>query len=251
MSSQPDASVPQIVCTTDCAAIIRAAPALSPHDMALNRPSVVWPGRAGLGTVIPVSSLSAEVARLRAGGRVPLVIGDGLAALVTSLEGPVGVLHLAAAPQLGDEELGTALLSAAAVSRVVGVSYRHGRGQDMERSKASPQHFPFWDHELALRQAEGVSWRRLCEGMIAALPASVVVVVELSVLAPAICPDADAPLGGLSWAELSVLLWLLGERKRVVGLALRWRADLDPSGRIGAELLQQLTRCALRAGGQR
>lgn len=251
MSSLPDASMLQILCTTDLAPISRAASALSPWDLASDGPSAVRAVRADLGLVTPATALVASASEVLASGRVPLIVGAGLCALVEAVGEPVGepvgVLHLAAEPQLGDGERGSALLSSAAVSRIVGVGYRHGRAADVVRSKAAPRHFPFWDHELALRRAEGASWKRLCEGMIAVLPQRVVVGVELSGLSPSVCPGAGAPLGGLSWADLAVLLWLLGERKAVVGLSLRWREAADPSGCIGAELIQKLASCAQRS----
>lgn len=247
MSNLSDASMLQILCTTDLAPISRAASALSPWDLACGGPSAVRAVRADLGPVTPATALVASASQVLASGRVPLIVGAGLCALVEAVGEPVGVLHLAAEPQLGDGERGSALLSSAAVSRIVGVGYRHGRAADVIRSKAAPRHFPFWDHELALRRAEGASWKRLCEGMIAVLPQRVVVGVELSGLSPSVCPGAGAPLGGLSWAELAVLLWLLGERKAVVGLSLRWCEAADPSGQVGAELLQKLAGCAQRS----
>lgn len=154
----------------------------------------------------------------------------------------LGLLHIAERPELSDGALVAQALSLEAVARVVGVAYRAASRDDQLRSARDRRHFPFWAHELAGRLAEGASWKRQCEGMIAVLPPKVVVHFDLRAFAD---PLAVVP-GGLRWEQAAVLLAVLGERKAVVGISVAGLTERLEDCRRGAALLYALAGCALR-----
>jgi len=190
----------------------------------------IW--RAGIGIA------DADAASILDAGQVPGAIGPhpGLHAALAARHPRLGLFHLSAEPWPGETD---------AFERSVGAGYRRASPADVARLRAAPSFFPYWDHELEQRRAEGASWQRQCEGMVAVLPPVVYLSVDLSVLAPHLCPGRGAPMGGLEWWQLAVLLRVLSARREVAGFALEGLVDAEADGRVAAALLYQQAGCAL------
>lgn len=75
----------------------------------------------------------------------------------------------------------------------------------------------FTDHEMQFMLAAGSSWITICDSIIQALPEEVYLTLDIDGLDPAYCPNTGTPVpGGLSFAQLSVLLHRLVESGRLL-----------------------------------
>jgi agmatinase len=107
----------------------------------------------------------------------------------------------------------------------------------------------FYDAELAARKEEGVSFGRLADDIVAALPADVYLSWDIDGLDPTLCPGTGTPVpGGLSWNEaIGLLRALKRSGKRIVGLDL---CEVSPGetewdANVGARLLYKMIGFAL------
>lgn len=235
---RPAVCFPVFADTPALDAFLAATHALPLHDL-------VYGDTWQAGIALRDGPLAAE------GDQIPVQLSDAappraLLAHAAAAHPGLGLLHIAAAPELSAGQLVDEALSLEAVARVVGVSYRTATRGDQQRSATERRHFPFWDHELTTRLSEGASWKRQCEGMIAVLPPKVLAHVDLRAMED---PLAVVP-GGLRWAQLSVMLQVLGERKAVVGISLAGLTERPRDCRLGAAALYALAGCALRGGRQ-
>lgn len=111
----------------------------------------------------------------------------------------------------------------------------------------------FSDPWLCSRRFEGVSWNRLVEEMVSALPGEVYLSVDIDGLDPTLCPHTGTPVpGGLSFAELSALLGgVVRSGRRIVGMDLVEVApDLSGGqwdGNVGARVLYKMIGWMLRS----
>jgi len=231
--------------------IQRASLQLELHDFDYGD---IW--KEGIGRLPPVSDCYQRAKALLASDRIVGLLGGqrghvlGLIRAASAQHPGVGVLHLDARLELGAASLLGRVLQIESIGRVVGVGYREARRQDVDGSRHSPRHHAFFEHDLARQLAEGASWSRLCEAMVGLLPAVVVVSLNVSGLNPAVFPHTRRLVpGGLSWREITGLLKLLSERRRVIGFELCEVVTVPGGGdaNVGARLLYKLAGCALHS----
>ncbi len=115
----------------------------------------------------------------------------------------------------------------------------------------------FFDAELCAEKHNGVPWARLCERIVAALPADVYVSFDIDGLDPALCPHTGTPVpGGLSFQEATALLKaVVASSRRIVGCDLNEVAPApaasgdDWDANVGARMLYKMIGFALRSQG--
>ena len=116
-----------------------------------------------------------------------------------------------------------------------------------ERHDAVRVHF--WD-DLAGRLADGNPWTSVCERVIADLPETVYISLDIDGLDPSLAPNTGTPVpGGPSFDQFSVLLSRLAESgKRVVGFDV---VEVSPSQIEGAPPIDESVgaRCLYRLCG--
>lgn len=117
------------------------------------------------------------------------------------------------------------------LARLVQVGIRDLCEAEAERIAAKKDTIrTFFDSELAAAKHAGTPWLRVCEQIVAELPAQVYVSFDIDGLDPALCPHTGTPVpGGLSFAELVTLLRALVQSgRRIVGFDLCEVAPAPP-----------------------
>jgi agmatinase len=133
----------------------------------------------------------------------------------------------------------------AGVQRIVQVGIRDFAEAEFAAIQASEGRvIAHFDLELRRRLGLGETWARLCDEIVAALPASVWVSFDIDGLDPALCPNTGTPVpGGLGFSEACLLLAaVVGSGRRIVGFDLvevapganEWDAN------VGARVLYKL-----------
>lgn len=109
-----------------------------------------------------------------------------------------------------------------------------------------------FDARLRERLQRGERWPELCDAIVAELPGTIYVSVDIDGLDPKLCPDTGTPVpGGLDFAELAELLRaVVRGQRRIVGLDLNevapnrqlrksgWGGDWNAN--VGARVLYKL-----------
>ncbi|MCS6913702.1 MAG: agmatinase family protein [Myxococcales bacterium] len=141
------------------------------------------------------------------------------------------------------------------LGRLVQVAVRDLCPEELERIQHSNGRVVlFHDAELWRARHSGEPFVRICERIVAELPAEVYISFDIDGLDPALCPHTGTPVpGGLGFAEACALLSALsGSGRRVVGFDLCEVAPgPDPhdewDGNVGARILYKLIGHALRS----
>lgn len=143
------------------------------------------------------------------------------------------------------------------LKRLVQVGIRDLCDEELERIEGSGGRIKtFFDAELAAEKLAGTPFSRLCERIVAELPAEVYVSFDIDGLDPALCPHTGTPVpGGLSFYEATSLLKaVVASGRRIVGLDMTEVAPA-PSGtddwdaNVGARLLYKLIGFMLKSQG--
>jgi agmatinase len=107
----------------------------------------------------------------------------------------------------------------------------------------------FYDAEVAARKEHGVSFARIADEIVAALPDDIYLSWDIDGLDPTLCPGTGTPVpGGLSWNEaIGLLRAIRRSGKRIVGLDL---CEVSPGetewdANVGARLLYKMIGFAL------
>ena len=212
---------------------------------------------------------------LRAGRIVGTVGGDhatafGAIAAHAAHYGDIGLLHIDAHADLRRAYEGfrwshASVMEAVCrelpgVNRLVQVGVRDYCEEEAARIEASGGRIvTFFDADLQSRLAAGEPWAALVEEVLAPLPRTVYVSLDIDGLDPALCPHTGTPVpGGLGFAQACFLLHALAQSgRRLVGFDL---VEVAPGpdgdewdGNVGARLLYKLIGHALatRAGEPR
>lgn len=108
------------------------------------------------------------------------------------------------------------------VSRIVQVGIRDFCSAEHSLTSSSDRFVTFTDFSLKDGLYNGVTWRELCDRMVAALPQDVYVSFDIDGLSPEYCPGTGTPVpGGLSFAQADWLLYRLAlSGRRIVGFDL-------------------------------
>ncbi len=114
------------------------------------------------------------------------------------------------------------------------------------------QHITYFsDRALFAAKAESVSWKKLCEEIIATLPTDIYISFDIDGLEPSCCPSTGTPVpGGLSYNEAVYLLTSIARSgRRVIGFDLCEVAPSEGSewdANVGARLLYKLCNLTLK-----
>lgn len=211
-----------------------------------------------------------HVRRILEAGKTPGVIGGehsvslGAIKAVSRWHPGVGLLQIDAHMDLRESYMGfrhshasvilNTIRGAQGLGPVVQVGLRDVSAGEVARGAELGVRSSFWD-DLAGSMAEGATWRELADEIVAHLPQSVYVTLDIDGLDPALCPGTGTPVpGGLSWDQASLLLHaVIRSGRRVVGFDLVEVAPSPtPLGRsidevVGARLLYRL--CGLCGKG--
>lgn len=119
----------------------------------------------------------------------------------------------------------------------------------IERS-TEPKIVTHFDARLHEQKFAGTPWRTIADGIVAGLPESVYLSVDIDGFDPVLCPDTGTPVpGGLSFNEFLELLRALGRaKKKIVGFDLNevapsraskdWGSDWNAN--VGARVLYKM-----------
>ncbi len=208
--------------------------------------------------------IEAEVSRLLDSGKVVgLVGGDhatpfgALAAHASRFPG-MGVLHIDAHADLREAFEGftwshasimfNAMARLPGIARLVQVGIRDFCEAELEVIRQSAGRIEaHFDAALHRDLAKGASWDALCRRIVARLPQSVYVSLDIDGLDPALCPNTGTPVpGGLSFQQLQHLLDILViSGRRIVGFDLTEVAPAadgrdEWDANVGARVLYKL-----------
>jgi agmatinase len=172
----------------------------------------------------------------------------------------LGILHLDAHADLRDSYEGFTWSHASifnnvmrkipGVERLVQVGVRDlGQAERKMIDASGGRIVTFYDAELAARKEEGVTFARLADEIVAALPEDIYLSWDIDGLDPTLCPGTGTPVpGGLSWNEaIGLLRAIRRSGKRIVGLDL---CEVSPGetewdANVGARLLYKMIGFAL------
>ncbi len=174
----------------------------------------------------------------------------------------LGILHLDAHADLRDSYEGFTWSHASifnnvmrkiqGVERLVQVGVRDlGQAERKMIDSSGGRIVTFYDAELAARKEEGVSFAKLADDIVAALPDDIYLSWDIDGLDPTLCPGTGTPVpGGLSWNEaIGLLRAIRRSGKRIVGLDL---CEVSPGetewdANVGARLLYKMIGFALQS----
>jgi agmatinase len=172
----------------------------------------------------------------------------------------LGILHLDAHADLRDSYEGFTWSHASifnnvmrkipGVERLVQVGVRDlGQAERKMIDASGGRIVTFYDSELAARKEEGVTFAKLADEIVAALPDDIYLSWDIDGLDPTLCPGTGTPVpGGLSWNEaIGLLRAIRRSGKRIVGLDL---CEVSPGetewdANVGARLLYKMIGFAL------
>jgi agmatinase len=199
-------------------------------------------------------------------GKMPVVLGGdhavpfgAIRAYAEAYPG-LGILHLDAHADLRDAYEGFTWSHASifnnvmrkvdGIRRLVQVGVRDlGEAERRMIESFEGRIVTFFDADLARRKEDGIAFSRICDDIVAALPADVYLSWDIDGLDPTLCPGTGTPVpGGLSWNEAIALLRAIKRsRKRIVGLDL---CEVSPGetewdANVGARLLYKMIGFAL------
>ncbi|MCK6509735.1 agmatinase family protein [Myxococcota bacterium] len=132
------------------------------------------------------------------------------------------------------------------VERLVSVGIRDFSADEAKLAEDSNGRIRVWyDEDLFAQKAEGTTFSKITDQILAALPETIYLSVDIDVLSQADCPNTGTPVpGGLSFHEVVYLLHRLGQSgRKVIGFDL---VEVVPSENsewdlnVGARLLYKL-----------
>ncbi len=139
------------------------------------------------------------------------------------------------------------------VARLVQVGIRDLSAEEAERARTDRRCATFFDADFAAEKMEGMSFARLLDPVVEALPREVYVSFDIDGLDPALCPSTGTPVpGGLSFHEASYLLRRVVESGRtIVGFDLNevapGREGDEWPANVGARILYKLIGWTLKS----
>ena len=113
---------------------------------------------------------------------------------------------------------------------------------EAQRQRDDPRIHVLTDLEMAATRASGADLKARFVDLIATLPESVWISVDIDGLDPSLCPHTGTPVpGGLTWREFRVLMETLGETDRhIIGFDLCEVGPHPWAANVGARALFEL-----------
>jgi agmatinase len=131
------------------------------------------------------------------------------------------------------------------ISKLVQVGIRDFCAEENEYVKKSKSRVDVFSYaEVSKNKFEGMSWKKQCEQIIAALPQNVHISFDIDGLDPKLCPNTGTPVpGGFEFHEITYLLSELAKsKKKIISFDLNevspGKDDWD--GNVGARMLFHL-----------
>ncbi len=144
------------------------------------------------------------------------------------------------------------------VARIVQVGIRDFSEDEAQAIATSKGRIvSFFDYSVAEQKLSGVSWSKIVEPIVEALPQKVYISLDIDGLDPAMCPNTGTPVpGGLSYHETSYLLGaLVRSKKQIIGCDINEVAPghdgTEWDANVGARLLYKLIGRMLQTYGGR
>ena len=139
-----------------------------------------------------------------------------------------------------------------AVSHVTMVGVRDCVERDVLELRKCDRASLFLAESIAAARFGGRTWRECCADVIATLPQTVYVSMDVDVLAPDCCPNTVRPVpGGLSFDEVAFLLGeIAASGRRIVGFDVTEVVPKLQSGAdalVGARMLAKLCAASLKS----
>lgn len=218
------------------------------------------------------ASVARDVARYASQGKIVGVVGGdhsvsfgAIRAISECCEG-VGVLFLDAHCDMGGDSrifdyshrsiARNILEEIPAVSHVTMVGVRDCVERDVLELRKCDRASLFLAESIAAARFGGRTWRECCADVIATLPQTVYVSMDVDVLAPDCCPNTVRPVpGGLSFDEVAFLLGeIAASDRRIVGFDVTEVVPKLQSGAdalVGARMLAKLCAASLKSAQNR
>lgn len=171
----------------------------------------------------------------------------------------LGILHLDAHADLRDSYEGfiwshasifnNVMRKIPGIGKLVQVGVRDLGQAERKMIDSNERIVTFYDAELAARKERGVTYAKLADEIVAALPDDIYLSWDIDGLDPTLCPGTGTPVpGGLSWNEaIGLLRAIRRSGKRIVGLDLCEVSpgETDWDANVGARLLYKMIGYAL------
>jgi agmatinase len=204
-------------------------------------------------------------------GKLPVVLGGdhsvpyGAFVATGKHHGDFGILHFDAHADLRKAYMGFKYSHASIMNnaleipqllKLVQVGIRDFGYGEMEIIDNDDRLYTYFDKELKSWLNDGVTWNKIAQSIVEALPSKVWISFDIDGLDPALCPNTGTPVvGGLSFDQADTLIKLLAKSgKTIVGCDLNEVAP-DPEGRndwdanVGMRLLYRMIGWTLHSNG--
>lgn len=205
-----------------------------------------------------------EVSRLLDAGNLPGVIGGdhsvpyGAIRAAAERHPGIGILHIDAHADLRDAYEGFTWSHASilrnVLSRIEGVGtvaqvgLRDVGAREAEFADSDDRVRWFTDPAMQRSLAEGNTWLMIVRSIIAFLPDTIWITLDIDGLEPALCPGTGTPVpGGLTWGQICILLAEVSAARKIVGFDLNEVGPSEWDGNVGARLLYKLCGHAVRS----
>ncbi len=197
-------------------------------------------------------------------GRIPAIVGGDHSVSYGAIQATaerhpgLGILHIDAHADLRPAYEGFTWSHASVmrnlldripeIARLVQVAVRDLSAGERGFIRENGDRVTTWfDPEIARALAEGSTWMSLVERIIAPLPETIWISLDVDGLDPSLCPATGTPVpGGLSFRDVVLLLGTAAARRRIVGFDLVETGDGAWDGNVSARLLYKL--CGWAAG---
>ena len=140
------------------------------------------------------------------------------------------------------------------ISKLVQVGIRDFCAEENEYVKKSKSRVEVFSYaEVSKNKFEGMSWKKQCDQIIAALPQNVHISFDIDGLDPKLCPNTGTPVpGGFEFHEITYLLSELAKsKKKIISFDLNevspGKDDWD--GNVGARMLFHLCGVLAKSNG--
>lgn len=188
----------------------------------------------------------------------------GLMEAVTTLYPSFGILQFDSEPNLQKSYQGfkyshTSIMHNALqfkeVTKLVQVGLRDYCREEIDTIKSEQNRIvPFSDRTIKQKLFAGISWKAICEAIIAQLPEHIYISFDIKGLDPKLCPNSSRPIpGGLEMEQAVYLIQqVVAAGKKIISFDLceiGSNESSDWDAFVGSQLLYHLSICAMTSQG--
>ncbi|QDH80268.1 agmatinase family protein [Echinicola soli] len=133
------------------------------------------------------------------------------------------------------------------VEKLIQVGVRDYCEEESDRIESDHKITTFYDHHIREQLYEGITWRTICDQVIASLPREVYITIDIDGFDPKLCPNTGTPVpGGFELDQVMYLMKLIVKSgRKIIGFDMvevaPGEGESEWDGNVGARVLYRMT----------